>query len=56
MRASVVEGMTPCHAEGEDRPEAEASAQAEGEECSSHYERSPRIEGPDQPSTRMGQW
>lgn len=36
MRASVIEGMTPCHAEGEDRPEAEASAQAKGEEGAGH--------------------
>jgi hypothetical protein len=36
MRGSVVERMPPSHAEGKDRPQAEASAQAEGEEGASH--------------------
>jgi len=36
MRDSVVERMTPSHAEGEDRPQAEASAQAEGKKSGVH--------------------
>lgn len=47
--------VAASEAKGEDSAEAEASAEAEGEEGSGHYERSPRIEGPDQPSTTIGQ-